>query len=310
MPTTSILKKKADTQAKYDALANSPEATSRLDEAYIRGLRQKQDAENWYFMGQLEKEFIKEYGPELGPEMFKQRFADPMAATTGGADPTSNLMMAHYGNYLHEKGLPVPENAYDYPFPVGGRYASGNMEQYRKMIMEGQGITHDNPKRYNFAYDFMGHKGPTIDEQMSQMFDPKMNMPPAGTYGHYENALLNRAENAGVDPRYFQEVAWAGKKDADTKGGFKAQPMIGIVNEAIERTHRITGMPKDEIVRRGLVRAEIPLYGAAGATAAGAIAPEMMQEQPMPVEEASAVEERKRGGSVVDHALMLVSKQA
>ncbi|CAB4130607.1 Cell wall hydrolase, SleB [uncultured Caudovirales phage] len=310
-PTTSVLTKKPATQAKYDAIAGSPEASTRLDEAYARGLQQQKDAENWYFMGQLEKHFIEEYGPELGPKMFKQRFADPMAATTGGADPTSNLMMAHYGNYLKEQGLPVPEHSYEYPFPIGGRYAAGNMDQYRKMIMEGQGITHDNPKRYNFSYNFTGHKGPTIDEQMSQMFDPKMNMPPAGTYGHYENALANRAANAGVDPRYFQEVAWAGKKDADSKAGFKAQPMIGIVNEAIERTHQITGMPRDEIVRRGLVRAEIPLYGAAGATAAGAVAPELMQgqgEAPAPAAEAPMTEERKRGGSIVDRALMLVSR--
>ena len=311
-PTTSVLTKQPATQAKYDAIAGSPEASTRLDEAYARGLQQQKAAENWYFMGQLEQEFIKEYGPDLGRQMFKQRFADPMAATTGGADPTSNLMMAHYGNYLKEQGLPIPDNSYEYPFPIGGRYAAGNMKQYDKMIMQGQGITHENPKRYNFAYDFMGKKGPTIDEQMSQMFDPKMNMPPAGTYGHYENALANRAANAGVDPRYFQEVAWAGKKDADSKTGFKAQPMIGIVNEAIERTHQITGMPRDEIVRRGLVRAEIPLYGAAGATAAGAMGPEFMQgqgEAPAPeAAEAPMTEERKRGGSIVDRALMLVSR--
>ena len=311
-PTTSVLTKQPATQAKYDAIAGSPEASTRLDEAYARGLQQQKAAENWYFMGQLEQEFIKEYGPDLGRQMFKQRFADPMAATTGGADPTSNLMMAHYGNYLKEQGLPIPEHSYEYPFPIGGRFAGENMKQYDKMIMQGQGITHDNPKRYNFSYDFMGKKGPTIDEQMSQMFDPKMNMPPAGTYGHYENALANRAANAGVDPRYFQEVAWAGKKDADSKAGFKAQPMIGIVNEAIERTHQITGMPRDEIVRRGLVRAEIPLYGAAGATAAGAMGPEFMQgqgEAPAPeAAEAPMTEERKRGGSIVDRALMLVSR--
>ena len=87
--------------------------------------------------GHLEQEFIKEYGPDLGRQMFKQRFADPMAATTGGADPTSNLMMAHYGNYLKEQGLPIPEHSYEYPFPIGGRYAAGNMKQYDKMIMQG-----------------------------------------------------------------------------------------------------------------------------------------------------------------------------
>jgi hypothetical protein len=307
-PTTSILMKKPATQEKYNAIAASPEATERLNAAYQRGLQQKEGAGDWYHMGQLEAEFIKEYGPEVGPQMFKRRFADAMAATTGGADPTSNLMMAQYGNVLSNQGLPVPKNSYEFPFPVGGRYAQGNMDQYEKMLMQGAGLTPDNPKRYNFSNNFTGtSQGATIDEQMSQLFNPKMNMPPAGTYGHFEKALADQAAAAGVDPRYFQEVAWAGKKDADTKTGFKAQPMIGVVNEAIERTHQITGMPREEIVRRGLVRGEIPLYGAAGATAAGAVAPEMMQGQG-DVPEAPVAEERKRGGSIVDRALMLVSR--
>jgi len=307
-PTTSILMKKPATQEKYNAVATAPEATERLNAAYQRGLQQKENAGNWYHMGQLEAEFIKEYGPEVGPQMFKRRFADPMAATTGGADPTSNLMMAQYGNVLSNQGVPVPKNSYEFPFPVGGRYAQGNMDQYNKMIMQGAGVTPDNPKRYNFSNNFTGtSQGATIDEQMSQLFNPKMNMPPAGTYGHFENALADQAAAAGVDPRYFQEVAWAGKKDADTKGGFTAQPMISVVNEAIERTHQVTGMPREEIVRRGLVRGEIPLYGAAGATAAGAAAPELMGEQP---EQPTDVDGRRRGGSIVDHALMLLSRRS
>jgi hypothetical protein len=309
-PTTTIVKKKPATQEKYDAMARNPDASARLDEAYNRGLLQKEDAQNWYYMGQLEAEFIKEYGPDVGRKLFKERFADPMAATTGGADPTSNLMMAQYGNFLRGKGLPIPDNSYEFPFPIGGRYAGGNMDQYDKMIMQGAGITHANPKRYNFSNDFTGSKGPTIDEQMSQMFDPKMNMPPEGSYGHYETALNDRASSFGVDPRYYQEVSWAGKKDLDSKKGFKAQPMISVVNEAIERTHQVTGMPRDEIVRRGLVRGEIPLYGAGAATAAGVMAPEFQQGQPGAEMGAEPTESGMRsGGSVVDRALMLLSKQ-
>jgi hypothetical protein len=37
------------------------------------------------------------------------------------------------------------------------------------------------------------------------------------------------------------------------------KPVITHVNDAIERTHRLTGMPRHEIVRRALVRKEIPL---------------------------------------------------
>ena len=302
--------------AGYEAKARDPQALENLRTGFEHGLKQKDMAENWYYMGQLEAEFIKEYGPEMGRTLFKQRFPDAMAATTGGADPTSNLMMAHFGNYLHNLGEKMPTKAYEYPFPVaGGKYGiQGNMDQYRKMIMEGEGLTPENPKRYNFSANFLGKKTPTIDEQMSSAWDPKMASPPTGSYGHYEGALTDLSNSMGYDPRYFQEVGWAGIKDMKTPGGFKAQPMIGIVNEAIERTHQITGMPRDEIVRRGLVRAEIPLYGAAGATAAGAMGPEFMQgqgEAPAPeAAEAPMTEERKRGGSVVDRALMLVSRQA
>ena len=50
-------------------------------------------------------------------------------------------------------------------------------------------------------------------------------------------------------------------------GASPGQPMISVVNDAIERTHRLTGMPREEIVRRGIIRKEIPIYGlgAAGA---------------------------------------------
>lgn len=269
--THGIRKARADTQAKYEEHARNPEAMARLDEAYQRGLAQADDAGNWYHMGQLEAEFIKEYGPTEGRRLFKERFADAMAATTGGADPTSNYMMAHYGNYLRARGEPIPAASNEFPYPIGGRYASGNMAQYDKMINQGAGLTPENPKRYNFAGNFTGSKGATIDEQMSGLFDPQMQMPRAGSYGHYEAALADRAAAAGVDPRYYQEVAWAGAKDAKTKGGYKAKPMISHVNEAIERTHRITGMPREEIVRRGLVRAEVPLYALASGIAGPAV---------------------------------------
>lgn len=269
--TKTLKPVRPDTKEKYRAMAEDPAAMQRLDAAYERGLLQKSDAEHWYHMGQLEADFVKEYGEEKGRQLFKERFADAMAATTGGADPTSNLMMAHYGNYLKQQGLPMPSASYEFPFPVGGRYVTGNMEQFKKMLMNGAGVTPENPKRYNFSGNFLGRKGATLDEQMSGAFVPGMGMPPTVAYGSFEEALSNQAaKKYGVDPRYYQEVGWAGIKDEKTKGGFKAQPMIGIVNEAIARTSKITGLSPEEVVRRGLVRSEIPLYGTAAAGAAGA----------------------------------------
>jgi hypothetical protein len=37
--------------------------------------------------------------------------------------------------------------------------------------------------------------------------------------------------------------------------------MISHINDAIERTHRLTGMSREEILRRGIIRKEIPIYG-------------------------------------------------
>jgi hypothetical protein len=47
--------------------------------------------------------------------------------------------------------------------------------------------------------------------------------------------------------------------------------MINHINRSIETTHRLTGMPHDEIVRRGLIRKEIPMYGIGGALTMGAL---------------------------------------
>ena len=291
--TTALRMKKDTAQAKYDAIAKDPEAMQRLNTTYEQGMKQVAGAGNWYMMGQLEKAFIDEYGPTQGRVMFKQRFADAMAATTGGADPTSNLLTATYGNYLHARGEAFPTEAHQVPYPVGGgKYGvMPNLEQYDKIIMQGGGIdAPTNPKRYNFSGNFLGNTGnATIDEQMMGIIQPGgPASPPKGSYGHYEGGVVGAAQAAGTDPRTFQEVGWAGKKDADiqaanrakleAKGlegpveGYRATPMIQHVNETIERTSRLTGLSPAEVVRRGLVRAEIPLYGVPGLVGAGGLA--------------------------------------
>jgi hypothetical protein len=261
--TTNVLPAKPETIKKYMEHASNPDGVARLQAAYEKGLTLPNSG-NWYFLAQLEKEFLREFGDQ-GPTMFKQRVADALAATTGGADPNANLMMAHYGNYLSAHGLDVPP-AHQFPFPVGGRYAGGNLAQYKKMLMEGgTGVTPANPKRYNFSAAMTGNpQAATIDEQMSKLFDPKMLMPEPNTYGAYHQTLNDLAEHNGVDPRYFQEVAWSGHKAIKDPSYVAGKPMIQEYNEAIERTSRITGVAPAEVVRRGILRAEMPLYGAAG----------------------------------------------
>lgn len=283
---TTLTQNRAKTpkyQQQYDAEAMDPAVLQRLDDAYQAG--QGLDMENWYAMGQLENEFIKEYGEEAGKRLFSERFAGSMAATTGGADPTSNLLMAHYGNYLQGKGQSSAVRSYELPNPIGGRYASGNMKIHDEMYPTGFDIPGaDNPKRYNFKNNYLGHTDrATIDEQMMGLIDPDGKYggaPPNDMYGHFEAPVHALAEKYGVPPREFQEVAWGGAKNIQKGHGgqFEAVPMIQTVNEAIERTHRLTGMPREEIVRRGLVRSEIPLYARNDIMAA-------MMAHPLPEEE-------------------------
>jgi hypothetical protein len=266
---TDALPKKQATIDKYTQQFDTPEIRQRLLAAYDRGAADPM-TKDWYAMGQLEAQFIKEFGEKKGREMFKERFADAMSATTGGADPTSNLLMASYGNFLRQRGVPQPTAAYDFPYPIGGRFASGNMAMYDRVINQGAGLdASKTPKRFDFSGNFLGHRNmATMDEQMMSGFDPKFLAPPGDSYGVVEGVVHRLAAERGVQPANFQDVTWAGLK------GTKGKPMIQHVNEAIERTSRVTGKKPEDVVRDSLVRGTHPLYGigALGLGTAAAVA--------------------------------------
>lgn len=265
--TLSIRPAKQATIDKYAEMANDPDALARLMAAYELG-SQYPGAERWYAMGQLEDMFKQGLGEQQGRNMFKQRFADAMAATTGGMDPDANLRLALYMNYLAEQGMPTPLASFELPYPIGGgKYGvMPNVAQYEAIINRGGGLSIANPKRFNFSSNFLGHLDrPTLDEQMmSGGWDPKLQMPPANTYGIYEDALSNLArDQIGVEPVEAQDVMWAGiklPKDASYTPG----PMIGIVNDVIERTSRLTGKSPDEVVEEAIVKAKRPAYAGGG----------------------------------------------
>lgn len=265
---TDAMPKKQATIDKYKAEFDTPEARKNLTEAYERGSKDPL-TKDWYAMGQLENEFIKEYGVKQGSKLFKEAFADGMAATTGGADPTANLLMTYYGNYLRQAGKDIPKAAYEMPYPIGGRYASGNMAMFDKVIDQSQGLkANETPKRFDFSANFLGHRDrATIDEQMSGGFRKGLAAPPGDSYGIFEGVVHDLAKQKGVQPANFQDVAWAGLK------GTPGKPMIQHVNEAIERTSRVTGKAPEDVVRDSLVRRTHPLYGVgAGAVGTAALA--------------------------------------
>jgi len=264
---TATPPKAAKTVAEMAARTSNPELAQRLVHYYNLG-KDDPGAVNWYMMGQLEKEFIREYGPKEGRVQFQKKFADQMAATTGGSSPTDNLRNAMFANFQQAQGLPAsPEASHQLSTPIGGRYVGGNMEMADKIAA--QGLTPDNPKRYNFSGNFLGDKNAvTLDEQMSYILQhPKQDF--KGTaYRPHEELVQRVAAELGIDPRQLQEVAWSGYKKTEGGGssgkGKRAKPMIEIVNEAVERTARITGMAPEEVVRQGIVLSKMPLYNMAG----------------------------------------------
>jgi len=94
-------------------------------------------------------------------------------------------------------------------------------------------------------------------------WDPKLQMPPSNSYGIYEGALGHLADKLGVAPAEAQDVMWAGIK-MPKEAGYVPRPMIDIVNDAIERTSRLTGASPDEVVEHGIVRAKRPVYAKGG----------------------------------------------
>lgn len=250
------LPKKAETLVKNTEKYDTPQVRQKLTDAFNRG-NQYPMTKDWYATGQLENEFIKEYGKKEGARLYKESFADAMGATTGGADPTANLLTAYYGNFMRNAGEKLPTVGYEIPYPIGGQYISGNVGMYDEVINQGKALSAANqPKRFNFSGNFLGYRDKaTMDEQMSSPWG--LSAPPKGSYGIMENVVQDLAKERGIPAANFQDVAWAGLK------GSTGKPMMQHINEAIERTARVTGKKPEDVVRDSLVKRTNPLYSVA-----------------------------------------------
>lgn len=273
---------KPENLAKWQEMINDPAGHQRLRDMFEHG-RDVGGGENWYMIGQLHAKFRQELGQQAGDQKFKE-FVWAMTGTTSGVEPEDNLMIAHLVRYARENNIPLPQAPHQVPSPVsGGKYGvMGNLKLGKQMVE--QGVDPSNPKRFNYGQNFFGKADvSTLDEQMGNIwFGRDVEAPFAksgGPYGLFEPTIERLAAEYGVSPREFQEVAWAGYKNKTR--GYRPKPFITTINEAIERTHRLTGMPHEEIVRRGLVRGEIPLYGAAGVLGLDAALQQQGQNSPL-----------------------------
>lgn len=259
--TLDITPVKPETIKKYENYYGNPESFKNLQEAYLKGL-DIPDSDKWYFMGQLEKEFIDEYGQSMGPSMFKKMFADSMASWTGGMDPTANFRAAMFKNFMDFKNTNLSDETFDYPYPLGGRFFGGNIKEAKKVEREGGINPKTNPKRFNFSSNFLGARDrATMDEQMTKIqTGGEISVPVPATYGLSERPVHRLADKFSTDPRNVQEVIWHGGT------GKVGKPMIQFVNEAIERTSKVTGLDPKEVVKR-MVKGSIPIFGIGGAAA-------------------------------------------
>ena len=88
---------------------------------------------------------------------------------------------------------------------------------------------------------------------MSQLYQGGLLAPYPNTYGIAEAVLNDVAASKGIMPTNLQDVGWIGAK------GVTGKPMIQNINEAVERTSRITGLMPDEVIKK-ILAGDIPTY--------------------------------------------------
>jgi hypothetical protein len=290
--TAGALAAKQETIDKHLATIDAPETRQALRDAYSRGL-DLPDSQAWYYLGQVERKMKQDLGEEAGAKRFRDQIATAMSATTTGMTPQQNLIMSQYLNYLKATGQELPTASFQTPVTVGGQRTMPNVEAYKELFSGPEGPYEKlqqqafrNPKRADFAQAQMGNPNAfTVDEQMAHGMIRK-DVPQKGTYGIITNIGREEAAKAGADPQRYQDVAWAGfkkmledekrvskgKEPLGPGAGYQGKPMISEINDMIERTHRLTGMPRQTIWERGFLKNEIPLYGVGGAAVMGGLA--------------------------------------
>jgi hypothetical protein len=242
--TAAIRKVQDKPHEDWEKKVNTPENRQRLKDAYFKGI-ELPDTTDFYLIGQMEHFLKKRYGAAAGRVAMKD-FTGRMAATTGGMMPEQNLLLAHFVKWAGARKLNVGKAfaTHELPYPIGGgKYGAKNNLLEAGKFQEGKIFGEQNPKRDDFQDAFLGHETFVTDEQMMNAFDypGRQSAPPERTYGYHTRTGMQAAKEIGVKPRRFQEGGWYGLKD------IPGEPFIQTQNKAIERTHRLTGLPRSQI---------------------------------------------------------------
>jgi hypothetical protein len=244
-------------------------ALDRILEAYGHG-KELPSASNWSAIKQIEDQFVAEYGLQEGRDRFLKEFVRPIAATTAGNSPTQNLLFGHYVAFKQKANERLPQNSAELPYPIGGQFARNNLRIAQRNIDNGNmGFDAANPKRYSFERAMLGDRNAwVIDSRISRAIDPDSTAP---EYYALAAELMEEARKrvGAKDAREFNDAVWAGlDRMLHGKMGHNSRhrTLIDEVNDAIERTHRLDGIPREDVIRRIIVRKEGPLYGIGGAT--------------------------------------------
>lgn len=276
---------KMETARKHWERLISNGSMQRLKAAFRRG-SQAPDGDGWHALKQVEDEYVKLLGAKAGRKAFRDELVGPIAAMTAGNNPTANFVLAHFAEFLRKSGSPLPKNAYEWPYPIGGRYAASNARMYEKYLRDGRTIGFSNPKRREFLASMLGFRDRhVIDSRISDVLEPGRRTP--RNYGIASRIMDEVAKEVGArDRRHLGDAVWAAEEHKTTRraadsgstppgAGHNSRKYfnfdrlaITVINAIIERTHRLTGMPRDEIFLRGFILKEIPLYGIGGAAIA------------------------------------------
>lgn len=182
--------------------------------------------------------------PPAGAAPLRPRRPIPRRAPTPPTRPSSQLQVpgtsgapSYTPSATRKKGLPFPAGGYELPVTVGGRRAAMNLRDYEAM-REGAG------------YSYLGGDQPrcTILRARSLVTSVEVSWTskwPKGcsrTQGRIRVAggtiATQRRRPSVSSQETTQDISWAGFR------GESEGPMILVINAAIERTHRLTGMPR------------------------------------------------------------------